>query len=135
MEGGLLDLWVALAIGMRRSVTSPKPNEYGHYWMRMGIGASVFACPRFSFSHRDAMFVIEHFKPSLTYGDISKLWVASAKTRTGFEWVGVGETPAIAACRAVVLAHFGQDPQLDTDDEPTDYDPELNGPRAYSAAY
>jgi hypothetical protein len=134
MEGGLLDLWVALAMGLRRSHTSPEPDPLDHYWLRMGIGASVFACPRFTFSPRDTMNVITRFKTSLQFDRKAQLWESDCRI-DGIAMTGVGETAAIAVCRAVVHSHFGKDPQLDTDDEPTDYDPELNGPRAYSAAY
>jgi hypothetical protein len=134
MEGGLLDLWVALAMGLRRSKANPEPDEYGHYWMRMGIGASGFACPRFTLASRDSLAVIHRFRTSLKFDREAKLWESDCRI-DGIVMTGVGETAAIAVCRAVVLAHFGKDPQLDTSDEPTDYDPELNGPRAYSAAH
>jgi hypothetical protein len=131
MDGALLDLWIALAMGMRRSPDFPEPSEFGHYWLRMGLGASVFACPRFTFAPRDTARVIERFKPSLQFDRKAQLWESDCRI-DGVVMTGVGETHGIAVCRAVVLAFFSKDPQLDTSDEPTDFDPELNGTRAYS---
>jgi hypothetical protein len=131
LSAPLLDLWVALALGYRRAPDHPEPDPNGgHYWLRMGRYGSVFACPRFSFAPRDAMRVIERFKPSLEYRPAINEWASNVPHGDGLWRTGFGETAAIAVCRAVVLAHFNDDPQLDTDDEPTDYDERTNGVHA-----
>lgn len=131
MSGALLDLWVALALGHRRSENYPNSDPIsGNYWLRMGRGVDVFACPRFSFSSREAMAVIERFKPALDYRPAIGEWAASCRANDKLFRTGFGKTAAEAVCRAVVLARFGSNPQLDTEDEPTDYNERINGRNA-----
>lgn len=118
LDAPLLDLWVALALGEKRSDLHAATNAAGLYWLKYGERSAAKVCPHYSTNPRDAMTVIERFKPSLEYRPEINEWASNVRYRDGLWNTGFGETAAIAVCRAVVLAYFGNDPQLDTEDEP-----------------
>ncbi|WP_109479150.1 phage protein NinX family protein [Paraburkholderia sp. C35] len=119
LTGATLDVWVAIALGEKRSERHIHNQTAPHmYWLAYGERGAARVCPQYSSNPRDAMTVIERFKPTLEYRPAINEWASNVPHRDGLWRTGFGETAAIAVCRAVVLAHFGYDVQFDTKDEP-----------------
>lgn len=138
LTGGLLDLWVAICEGHKRAPEHPEPHENtGRYWLQLGRGYSVQECPPYSTSwcaggpiiERDQIFLQPpsevHYNGGPNHGwrryDHWRATV-SARTRTlppanetqeAFKirpiGRGAGETPLIAAMRAKVASHYGDE--------------------------
>jgi len=118
MEGGVLDLWVALALGEKRSTKHEATNECGLYWLKQGDYGSVKLCPRYSTRPGDGQPIIESEYISTLYLESFGEWRASHRLMRGNKSV-CGNTALQAAMRAFVAARFGDNVQLDTEDEPT----------------
>ncbi|MDE2470453.1 MAG: DUF2591 family protein [Bradyrhizobium sp.] len=138
LEGPLLDLWVAICYGHERAPGFPEPDEdTGRYWLKLGAYNSVRECPRYSSSwcaggptiESDQIFLQPpsdvHYNGGPNHGwQRYDYWRAtvSARTRTlppgnavqealNVRGVGrgAGETPLIAAMRAKVASHYGEE--------------------------
>ncbi|MFT0167507.1 phage protein NinX family protein [Paraburkholderia mimosarum] len=138
LSGGLLELWVAICEGERIAPAHPEPNpNTGRYWLQIGKGYSVKECPPFASSwcaggpiiERDQIFLQPpsevHYNGGPNHGwQRYDHWRAtvSARTRTlpakgaldriighGGVGRGAGETPLIAAMRAKVASHYGDE--------------------------
>lgn len=118
LRGALLDVWVAIALGEKPSRKPEVLRTAPHmFWLEYGDHGAARVCPQYSSNPRDAMAVIERFKPSIDYRLPIEEWAASCRAPSdGLLRTGFGKTAAEAVARAVVLAHIGDDVQFDTED-------------------
>lgn len=123
LTGPTLDVWVAIALGEKRSERPEHASIAPHmYWLKNGE-RGVRVCPRYSESPQEFMTLIERFKPTLDYRPSIGEWAAGCTLPdSALMVVGFGPTAAIALCRAIVRAHVDEfadvDAQVEVEDEP-----------------
>ncbi|MBN3761280.1 phage protein NinX family protein [Burkholderia sp. Ac-20365] len=116
LGGTQLDVWVALALGERRSTLYEPTNEAGVYWLEMRPGsASVKECPRYSTDPRAGFPIIESERIRLTPVDAGGFFLGELQNAPG--WLARlpdqatnerGDTALQAAMRSFVASKFGE---------------------------